>query len=90
VSHVPVEDALNITQLPVKTPGTIVKPKGSVHRYPHVSHLELISVRRAWSLTGLPALAGVEGLLFVAMNVRTWMLDLARPDNLDATETLRS
>ena len=32
----------------------------------------------------------MEGLLLVAVNVRTWMLDLSRLDHLDAAETLRS
>jgi hypothetical protein len=42
------------------------------------------------SLTGLPALARVEGLLFVAMNMGTWVPNLSRVDYLDAKETLRS
>lgn len=37
-----------------------------------------------------PALAEVEGLLLVAVNVRTWMLNFSRLDYLDAAETLRS
>jgi hypothetical protein len=41
-------------------------------------------------LAGLPALAEVEGLFFVAVNVRTWMLNLSGLDDLDAAETLRS
>ena len=31
----------------------------------------------------------MEGLHLVAMNVRTWVLDLTRLDDLDAAEALR-
>ena len=41
-------------------------------------------------MTGLPALAKMEGLYLVAVNVGTWMFNLSRLDYLDATETLRS
>jgi hypothetical protein len=41
-------------------------------------------------LTGSPALAEVEGLHFVAVNMRTRVLDLSWLDYLDAAQTLRS
>jgi len=42
-----------------------------------------------WScIAGSPALAEVERLLFVAMNVRSSVLDLPRPNYFDATEAL--
>ena len=38
----------------------------------------------------LPTLTKVEGLLFVAVNVRTCVLNLPRLNYLDAAEALRS
>jgi hypothetical protein len=67
----------------------MAKPKESVHRLPHISHLDLISAQRNLNITDSPALAKVERLLFV-VNVGTWMLDLSRLDYLDTAKTLRS
>jgi len=41
--HVPVEGVLESSQLSAKKLRATTKPEGSVHRYPQVSHLELMS-----------------------------------------------
>ena len=89
MSHVPVGDALNGTQLQVKGTKIQFNPKGACIDS-RMSHTWIqLALEDLELLASLPALAKVERLFFDTVNVRTQMLDLSRLDYLDATKTLR-